>query len=274
MANFQHRVLPGFGLTLGYTVFVVSALVLLPLAACCGKAASLSWEQFWDAVWTDRARAAYALTLEVSLAAAALNVVLGTLIAWVLSRYEFPLKRVFDALIDLPFALPTSVAGLVYANLYVKSGWFGRWLTPLGIEAAYTPLAIVMVLTFIGLPFVVRTVQPVLESIEVEVEEAAVSLGATRWQTFRRVLLPTLYPALITGFALAFARALGEYGSIVFVSGNMPFKTEIASVLIVSRLEEFAYAEATAIAVVLLTLSLAMLFVINYLERWSKRYDG
>jgi sulfate transport system permease protein len=274
MVNFQRRVLPGFGLTLGYTVFVLSALVLLPLAACCGKAASLSWEQFWDAVWTDRARAAYALTLEVSLAAAALNVVLGTLIAWVLSRYEFPLKRVFDALIDLPFALPTSVAGLVYANLYVKNGWFGRFLTPLGIEAAYTPLAIVLVLTFIGLPFVVRTVQPVLESIEVDVEEAAVSLGATRWQTFRRVLLPTLYPALITGFALAFARALGEYGSVVFVSGNMPFKTEIASMLIVSRLEEFAYAEATAIAVVLLTLSLIMLFVINYLERWSKRHDG
>ena len=274
MTSRNRRVLPGFGLTLGYTVFVLSALVVVPLAACCGKAATLTFDEFWSAAWNDRARAAYLLTVEVSLAAAALNVVLGLLIAWVLARYEFPLKRLFDALVDLPFALPTSVAGLVYASLYVKDGWLGQWLVPLGIEAAYTPLAIVLVLTFIGLPFIVRTVQPVLEGIDVEVEEAAAALGATRWQTFRRVLLPTLYPAIITGFALAFARALGEYGSVVFVSGNMPFKTEIAPVLIVARLEEFAYAEATAIAVVLLALSLSMLIVINSLERWSKRYDA
>jgi sulfate transport system permease protein len=195
------------------------------------------------------------------------------LIAWVLVRYEFPLKRLFDSLIDLPFALPTAVAGLVYSNLYVKSGWMGQFLVPLGIEAAYTRLAIVLVLTFIGLPFVVRAVQPVLESLDAEVEEAAASLGATRWQIFRRVILPTLFPALVTGFALAFARALGEYGSVVFVSGNMPFKTEIAPVLIVARLEEFKYGEATAIAVVLLAVSFGMLGLINLLERWSKRYE-
>jgi sulfate transport system permease protein len=274
MSDPNRRILPGFSLALGYTVFVVSGLVLLPLAACCGRAATLTVDEFCSAVWTDRARAAYLLTLEVSLAAAALNVVLGLLIAWVLARYDFPLKRLFDALVDLPFALPTSVAGLVYASLYGKNGWLGQFLIPLGIEAAYTPLAIVLVLTFIGLPFVVRTVQPVIESLDLEIEEAAEALGASRWQTFRRVLLPTLYPSILTGFALAFARALGEYGSVVFVSGNMPFKTEIAPVLIVARLEEFAYAEATAIAVVLLALSFTMLIVINCLERWSKRYDG
>ena len=189
-------------------------------------------------------------------------------------RYDFPLKRLFDALIDLPFALPTAVAGLVYSSLYVENGWFGQLLVPLGIDGAYSRLAIVLVLTFIGLPFIVRTVQPVLEDFDAELEEAAASLGATRWQTFRRVILPALGPALVTGFALAFARSLGEYGSVVFVSGNMPLKTEIAPVLIVARLEEYAYAEATAIAVVLLVISLAMLFVINGLERWSKRHEA
>ena len=274
MATAHSRILPGFRMSLGFTVFYLSLLVLIPLAACFLKASSLSFAQFWQAVWTERARAAYRLTFGASFAAAAINVLLGLLLAWVLVRYEFPFKRFFDSLIDLPFALPTAVAGLVYSNLYVQSGWLGRYLVPLGVEGSYSRLAIVLVLTFIGLPFVVRTVQPVLESLEVEAEEAAALLGATRWQTFRRVLLPALYPALITGFALAFARALGEYGSVVFVSGNMPFKTEIAPVLIVQRLEEFAYAEATAIAVVLLLISLAMLAVINGLERWSKSYDA
>jgi sulfate transport system permease protein len=265
-------VLPGFRLSLGYTVFYLSVLVLIPLAACFVKASSLSLNQFVAAIWTERARAAYALTFGTSLASAVANVLLGLLVAWVLVRYEFPLKRLFDALVDLPFALPTAVAGLVYSNLYVPSGWLGRFLCPLGIDGAYSRLAIVLVLTFTGFPFVVRTVQPVLGSLDAELEEAASILGASRWQTFRRVLLPPLVPALITGFALAFARALGEYGSVVFVSGNMPYKTEIAPVLIVARLEEFAYGEATAIAVVLLTTSFALLGLINLLERWSKAY--
>jgi len=274
LATVNRRILPGFPLSLSWTLLYLSVLVLIPLAACFIKALSLGPHDFWNAVWTERARAAYLLTFGTSLAAAALNVVLGLLIAWVLARYEFPLKRLFDALIDLPFALPTAVAGLVYSSLYVKNGWLGRFLVPWGIEAAYTPLAIVLVLTFIGLPFVVRTVQPVLQEFDPELEEAAASLGANRWQTFCRVILPALFPSLVTGFALAFARGLGEYGSVVFVSGNMPLKTEIAPVLIVARLEEFAYGEATAIAVVLLAMSFAMLIVINWLERWSKRNEA
>jgi sulfate transport system permease protein len=270
MSSVNRRVLPGFSLSLGYTVFYLSVLVLMPLAACFLKAATLSPQAFWAAVWTDRARAAYALTFGASLTAAALNAALGLLVAWVLARYEFPLKRLCDALIDLPFALPTAVAGLVYSSLYVPSGWLGQFLVPLGIEGAYSRLGIVLVLTFTGFPFVVRTVQPVLDSLDAEIEEAAATLGATRWHIFRRILFPLILPALLTGFALAFARALGEYGSVVFVSGNMPFKTEIAPVLIVARLEEFAYGEATAIAVVLLTLSFVLLAVINVLERWSK----
>lgn len=272
MASVNQRVLPGLHASLGFTLFYLSALVLVPLSACFLKAASLSLDQFFAAVWTERAQAAYRLTFGASLIAAALNAILGLLVAWVLVRYEFPLKRLFDALVDLPFALPTAVAGLVYSNLYVPNGWLGQFLVPLGIEGAYSRLGIVLVLTFTGFPFVVRTVQPVLESLEADIEEAAAILGATRWQTFRRVLLPPLVPALLTGFALAFARALGEYGSVVFISGNMPFKTEIAPVLIVARLEEFAYAEATAIAVVLLTFSFVMLAVINVLERWSRSY--
>jgi sulfate transport system permease protein len=268
------RVLPGFRLGLGYTLFYLSLLVLIPLAACFLKASSLTWGQFRAAVWTERARAAYALTFGASTAAAAINVALGLLVAWVLVRYEFPLKRLFDAVVDLPFALPTAVAGLVYSNLYVPSGWMGRLLHPLGIEGAYSRLAVVLVLTFTGFPFVVRTVQPVLASLDADLEEAAAILGATRWQTFRRVIFPPLLPALTTGFALALARALGEYGSVVFVSGNMPFKTEIAPVLIVARLEEFAYAEATAIAVVLLAMSFTLLAVINLLERWNRRHAG
>jgi sulfate transport system permease protein len=225
-------------------------------------------------VWTERARAAYALTFGASLAAAIVNLFLGSLVAWVLVRYRFPGRRLIDSLVDLPLALPTAVGGLVYASLYVPNGWLGQYLVPMGINLAYTKAGIVLVLVFIGLPFMVRTVEPVLENFEPEAEEAAASLGATRWQTFRRVILPSLYPALITGFALAFARSVGEYGSVVFVSGNKPYDTEIAPILIVARLEEFAYGEATAIAAVLLVISFTMLVLINWLESWSRRYAG
>jgi len=271
MIDVNRRVLPGFRLSLGYTLFYLSLLVLIPLTACFLKAASLSVPEFWAAVWTPRARAAYALTFGASFAAAAISVVFGLVVAWVLVRYDFPGKRVFDALVDLPFALPTAVAGLVYSGLYVKTGWLGQFLVPLGIQGAYSRLAIVLVLTFIGVPFVVRTVQPVLGDIDAEIEEAAACLGASRAQTVMRVILPSLFPAVMTGFALAFARGLGEYGSVVFVSGNMPFKTEIAPVLIVAALEEFHYREAAAIAVVLLVASLSLLVLINFLERWSKQ---
>lgn len=273
MATVDRRVLPGFSLTLGYTVFYLSILVLIPIAAVFLKAATLSFDEFWSAVWTPRARAAYMLTFGAAFVAAIVNVVLGLLIAWVLVRYDFWGKRFVDSLVDLPLALPTAVAGLVYAALYAPNGWFGEFLVPLGIEGAYSRLGILLVLTFVGLPFVVRTVQPILEDMEPESEEASASLGATRLQTFRHVILPTLRPALITGFALAFARGVGEYGSIVFISGNKPFETEIAPILIVARLEEFAYGEATAIAVVLLVVSFTLLIVINRLERWSLRHE-
>jgi sulfate transport system permease protein len=266
------RVLPGFSLSLGYTVFFLSLIVLLPLAACLLKASTLSGSQFMAVVWTDRARAAYALTLGASLAAACINVVLGGLVAWVLVRYDFPLRRFFDALVDLPFALPTAVAGLVFASLYAPKGWFGRYLTPLGIDASHSRLAIVLVLVFTGFPFVVRTVQPVLQELEPELEEAAATLGASRWQTFWRVVLPPLIPAFLTGFALSLARALGEYGSVIFVSSNIAYKTEIAPQLIYRELDAHRYAEATALAVVLLALSFVLLVAINLLERWSKRH--
>jgi len=269
----NRKVLPGFSLTLGYTVFYLSFLVLLPVAACFLKAGTLSLGEFWEAVWTDRARAAYLLTFGAAAIAAVVNLVIGLIISWVLVRYSFPGKKFIDSLVDLPLALPTAVAGLVYSSLYVESGWLGQYLVPIGIDGAYSRLAIVLVLIFIGLPFVVRTVQPILEDLDPESEEAAASLGATRWQSFRSVILPTLLPALITGFALAFARGIGEYGAVVFVSGNMPFKTEIAPILIVARLEEFNYREATAIAVVLLVISFAMLVLINMLERWSVRHE-
>src|SRR2546426_4934927 len=271
MASVNRRVLPGFSLTLGYTTFYLSVLVLLPITACFIKAGSLSFNEFWSAVWTERARAAYLLTFGAAFVAALVNLVLGLLLAWVLVRYRFPGKKVVDSLVDLPLALPTAVGGLVYASLYVQKGWLGRYLVPLGIHGAYTRFGIVLVLIFVGLPFVVRTVQPILEDLDPESEEAAASLGGTRWQTFQHVILPMLYPALITGFALAFARGVGEYGSGVFVSGNMPYKTEIAPILIVARLEEFAYGEATAIGVVLLIISFAMLLLINRLERLSMR---
>lgn len=272
MTSVNRRILPGFSLTLGYTIFYLSLLVLLPIAAVFLRASALTWDEFIRAVWTERARAAYALTFGASFVAAVVNMFLGSLVAWVLVRYEFPGKRLIDSLVDLPLALPTAVGGLVYASLYVPKGWLGQYLVPLGIQFAYTRAGIILVLIFIGLPFMVRTIQPVLEDFDPEAEEAAASLGATRWQTFRTVILPSLYPALITGFALAFARSIGEYGSVVFVSGNKPYETEIAPILIVARLEEFAYGEATAIAVVLLVISFLMLVIINMLESWSRRY--
>lgn len=274
MSQSNPRVLPGYRLSISFTLFYLGVLVIVPLAACAITAAQLSWEQFRAAVWTDRARAAYALTFGTAFIAAVLSSFIGLLVAWVLVRYEFPGKRVFDSLVDLPFALPTAVAGLVFSNLYVANGWLGRFLVPLGFEGAYSRVAIVLVLVFIGFPFVVRTLQPVLEALDAEAEEAAALLGASRWQTFRRVIFPALLPGLLTGFALAFARGLGEYGSVVFVSGNMPFKTEIAAVLIVGRLEEGrenSYREATAIACVLLVASFLVLILINRLERAAKR---
>jgi sulfate transport system permease protein len=267
----RRRVLPGFLPTISFAIAYLALLVMLPLGACILKASTLSWPVFSRAVWNERALAAYALTFGASFVAALVSVVLGLLVAWVLVRYRFPFRRLFDALVDLPFALPTAVAGLVYSSLYVENGWLGQFLVPLGIEGAYSRLGIVLVLTFVGFPFIVRTVQPILESLESEMEEAAMVLGATRAQTFWRVILPSLFPALVTGFALAFARALGEYGSVVFISGNMPMRTEIAPVLIVARLEEFAYGEATAVAVVLLAGSFAVLILINLLNRWCKR---
>ncbi|MEZ6141404.1 MAG: sulfate ABC transporter permease subunit CysW [Zavarzinella sp.] len=270
MTPATRRVLPGFGLGLSTTVLYLAVLVLIPLLAALWQATRLSWGEFTAAVWSERAIAAYRLTLTASFAAGLINVVLGLIVAWTLVRYEFPGKRILDALVDVPFALPTAVAGLVYASLYVPNGWLGQWLVPLGIEGAYTRTGIILVLTFTGFPFVIRTVQPVLEDIDRETEQAAETLGANRWQVFRHVLLPVLVPPAITGFTLAFARAIGEYGSVIFMSSNMPFMTEIAPVLIVSRLEEFAYREASAIAMVLLAMSFVLLIVINLLERWSQ----
>jgi sulfate transport system permease protein len=272
MTDVNRRVLPGFSLSLGYGVTYLSLIALIPLCAVLLKASSLDFGDFLETVWTPRVRAAYGLTVGASLVAAAIAVPLGLPVAWALVRYSFPGKRVLDALVDLPFALPTAVAGLVYSSLYVKTGWLGQYLVPIGIQGSYSRLAIVLVLIFISVPFVVRTVQPVLQDFEAEAEEAAACLGASRLQTFVRVILPALFPPIITGFALAFARCLGEYGSVVFVSGNMPFKTEIAPVLIVASLEEFKYAEAAAIAVVLLTISLGLLLLINLLSRWSHRH--
>jgi sulfate transport system permease protein len=270
----SRRALPGFGLSLSYAVVYLSLLVLIPLAACLVKAASLGPREFVAAAWTPRAQAAYALTFGVALVAAAANVVLGTVVAWTLVRYEFPGKRLVDALVDVPLALPTAVAGLVYASLYVPNGWLGQFLTPLGIQVAYTRLGIVVVLVFTGFPFVVRTVQPVLADLDAETEEAASVLGASRWQSFRRVILPTLVPPALTGFALAFARGLGEFGSVIFISSNKMFETEIAPLLILVKLEEYSYAEAAAVATVLLAFSFVVLAGINYLERRSKRYVG
>ena len=268
-------VLPGFGISMGYTLLYLGILVLVPLAALPLKAMGLGWEQFWHVVTAPRVMASYRVTFGTSLIAACVNLFFGAIVAWVLVRYRFPGKKLLDALVDLPFALPTAVAGIALTALYAKNGWMGRILEgQWGITVAYTPLGITIALIFIGLPFVVRTVQPVLEDVERELEEAAASLGAGRWQTVRRVLLPALLPALMTGFALAFARAAGEYGSVVFIAGNMPMVSEITPLLIVARLEEYNYAGAAAIATVMLTISFVLLLLINLLQGWQARFSG
>lgn len=263
-------VLPGFGLTMGITLTWLSLLVLIPLAGLFLNSATIGWEKFWDSVSNDRVVAALRLSFVASFAAAAVNAVFGFVVAWVLVRYEFPGRRVVDSIVDIPFALPTAVAGIALTALYAENGWIGSLLAPFGIKLAFTPTGVFLALVFIGLPFVVRTVQPVLQELEPELEDAAASLGASRWQTFSRVILPAVLPALTTGFALAFARAVGEYGSVIFMAGNIPFVSEIAPLLIVVKLEEYAYGEATAIAAVMLTISFAGLLLINLLQRWAR----
>ncbi|MEO8857115.1 MAG: sulfate ABC transporter permease subunit CysT [Burkholderiaceae bacterium] len=268
------RVLPGFNLTLGYTLLYLSLIVLIPLSALVFKTFTLSWEQFWTAVSSPRVLASYRLTFGASLFAALVNVVFGLLLAWVLVRYRFPGKRIVDALVDLPFALPTAVAGIALTALLAGNGWIGQYLEPLGIKLAFTPAGVVIALIFIGLPFVVRTVQPVLEDTEKELEEAAATLGATRWQTFWRVILPSIAPAVLTGFAMAFARAIGEYGSVIFIAGNMPMVSEITPLIIIGKLEQYDYAGATAVAVVMLLISFLLLLCINGLQGWQRRRSG
>src|SRR5437773_7322643 len=265
----QKSILPGFGLSLGFTVLYLSLIVLIPLSATFLKASSLSWAQFWHVVTAPRALASYWLSFGASAIAAGINLVFGLIVAWVLVRYTFPGKRIFDSLVDLPFALPTAVAGIGLTAIYSANGWIGHYLQPFGIKEAYSRLGVVIALTFTGLPFVVRTVQPVLEDLDKEMEEAAASLGADRWQTVTRVLLPAILPAALTGVTMAFARAVGEYGSVVFISGNMPMRTEITPLLIITKLEQYDYAGATAIAVVMLVVSFAMLLSINLLQAWS-----
>lgn len=270
-----YRVLPGFRLSLGFTVFYLALIVLIPLSAVFLKTFTLSWAGFWDAVSSPRVLASYRLTFGAALAAGGLNVVFGGIVAWVLVRYEFPGKRLVDALVDLPFALPTAVAGITLTALYSANGWYGRVLEGmLGLKVAFTPLGVVVALTFIGLPFVVRTVQPVLEEAERELEEAAASLGASALQTFVRVVLPAILPSLMTGFALAFARATGEYGSVIFIAGNMPMVSEITPLFIITKLEQYDYAGATAIAVVMLVASFLMLLSINLLQAWARGNGG
>ena len=268
------RVLPGFGFSLGLTLTYLSLLVLLPLSGLVFKAASLSFAQLWEIASSERALASYRVTFGSSLLAASINAVFGLVVAWVLVRYPFPGKRFVDALVDLPFALPTAVAGITLATLYAGNGWIGRHLEPLGLKVAFTPFGIVVALTFIGLPFVVRTLQPVIEDIEPEVEEAAASLGASRAQTFLRVLLPALFPALLTGFALAFSRAIGEYGSVIFIAGNMPLISEITPLLIISKLEQYDIVGATALALVMLVISFVLLLGINLLQWWAANRHG
>jgi sulfate/thiosulfate transport system permease protein len=267
----RRAVIPGFGLTMGFTVAYLSLIVLIPLAGLFFKSSGLGWEGFWRVVTSERVVAALRLSFGAALIGALLNAVFGTLVAWVLVRYRFPARRFFDAIIDLPFALPTAVAGIALTALYAGNGWIGQFLEPHGIKVAYTPLGVIVACTFIGLPFVVRTVQPLLEEAERELEEAAASLGATRLQTVLRVLLPTILPGILTGFALAFARAAGEYGSIIFIAGNKPLVSEIAPLLIIIKLEEFDYAGATSVAVAMLVLSLLLLLAINGLQIWSAR---
>src|SRR5476649_5193 len=265
------RVMPGFRLSLGFTIFYLALIVLIPLSAVFLKTFTMTWPDFWSAVTSDRVMASYRVSFGASLIGASLNVVFGLIVAWVLVRYSFPGKKIVDALVDLPFALPTAVAGIALAAVYAGNGWIGQWLEPLGIKLAFTRAGVVLALTFIGLPFVVRTVQPVLEEFEREQEEAAACLGASRWLTFRRVILPSLFPAILTGFALAFARALGEYGSVIFIAGNVPMKSEITSLLIITKLEQYDYAGATAIAVVMLCVSFLMLLLINTLQWFLQR---
>jgi sulfate transport system permease protein len=271
----KRSVLPGFGLTMGYTVLYLSLVVLLPLGALILKSTSMGWDGFWSAAWNPRVVASYKLTFTTALIAATINALFGLMVAWTLVRYTIPGKKFIDALIDLPFALPTAVSGIALTAVYSRNGWIGQFLEPLGIQAAFTPLGIVIALTFIGLPFVVRTVQPAIEELDRESEEAAASLGATRWQTFWRVIFPAVLPALLTGFALSFARALGEYGSVVFISGNMPMRTEIASLLIITKLEQYDTPGATAIATMMLGASFTVLFAINAIQWWTARkYRG
>ena len=267
----RNRVLPGFGLSLGFTVAYLGLVVLVPLSAVFLTTATMGWPRFWATVTAPRVLASYRLSFGMAFAAALVNGVFGALVAWVLVRYRFPGRRLLDALVDLPFALPTAVAGIALTALYAENGWVGRVLKELGIKVAFTPLGVGLALVFVGLPFVVRTVQPVLEDLDAEIEEAAASLGASRWQSLVRVVLPSVLPSVITGAALAFARGIGEYGSVVFISGNMPMKTEITPLLIVTKLEQYDYAGATALAVVMLVVSFAMLFVINLLQFWSTR---
>jgi sulfate transport system permease protein len=268
----QKNVLPGFNLSLGYTLLYLSLIVLIPLSAAFIKTTELSFDEFWTVVTAPRVLASYQLTFGASFIAALINAVFGLLTAWVLVRYEFVGKKMIDALVDLPFALPTAVAGIALTAVYATNGWIGSWLELHGIKVAFTPLGVIVALTFIGLPFVVRTVQPVLEDLEAETEEAAASLGANRWQTFSKVILPAVWPALLTGFALAFARAIGEYGSVIFIAGNVPFVSEITPLIIITKLEQYEYASATAVAVVMLVISFLLLFSINGLQWWFNRH--
>ena len=270
----NRKVLPGFNLALGYTLLYLSLIVLIPLSALVIKTFGMSWEAFWAAVTSPRVMASYRLTFGASFLAAAINVVFGLLVAWVLVRYSFPGKKIVDALVDLPFALPTAVAGIALTALLAGNGWIGQYLEPLGIELAFNRNGVVIALIFIGLPFVVRTVQPVLEDTEHELEEAAMCLGATRWQTFTKVILPAILPALLTGFAMAFARAIGEYGSVIFIAGNMPMVSEITPLVIIGKLEQYDYAGATAVATVMLVMSFLLLLVINALQSWQRKRAG
>jgi sulfate transport system permease protein len=267
----RHSVIPGFGITLGFTLLYLSLIILIPLSATFLKSAQLGWDAFWTTVTAPRVVASYKLSFGTSFLAAGINLVFGLLVAWVLVRYRFPGRRLIDALVDLPFALPTAVAGISLTALYAPNGWLGQYLEPLGLKVAFTPTGVLVALIFIGLPFVVRTVQPVLQELEPELEEAAASLGASRWRTFLRVLLPSLWPALLTGFALAFARALGEYGSVIFIAGNMPMISEITPLLIITKLEQYDYAGATAIAVAMLIISFLLLLAINLIQWWGRR---
>jgi sulfate/thiosulfate transport system permease protein len=266
----KRTILPGFGLSLGYTVLYLSIVVLIPLSAIFFKTATLTWDVFVETITDPLVMAAYRLTFGASLVAALINAVFGFLVAWVLVRYKFPGKQIVDALVDLPFALPTAVAGIALTTIYSPNGWIGQFLEPLGIKVVFTPIGVIIALTFISLPFVVRTVQPVLQELEMEVEEAAASLGASRLQTFSKIIFPAVFPSLLTGFTLAFARALGEYGSVVFISGNLPLKTQIVPLLIISKLEQYNYAGATAIAVVMLLASFLLLLLINVLQWWGR----